>query len=419
MKTITIIKADRKLKGTISLPTSKSVSNRLLIIQAVARREFAVEGLSSSEDTLLLRKLLLQIENAEGKKRITELDTRNAGTVMRFLTAFLSVKPGKWILSGSDRMKQRPVAPLVDALRTLGAEIDYLSRIGYPPLLIKGKPLEGGETVIESGVSSQFCSALLIIAPYLPKGMVINLKGEAVSVPYINMTLKMIEHFGVRCRKTRHRIRVNPGTYTDHPFRVEADWSAASFWYEAAALADEADLELIGLSRESSQGDAILARIYQDFGVSTEYRKEGIRLTKVRKKIDGYYFNFSDYPDIAPPVITTTAVLGLRGRFEGLQGLGIKETNRILALKNEFEKLGLSFTYESSQGMIPALEFKSTRMKSRIDHPIETYGDHRIAMTFAPLALKTGSIRISDPDVVRKSYPDFWKHLEAVGFEIR
>jgi 3-phosphoshikimate 1-carboxyvinyltransferase len=199
---------------------------------------------------------------------------------------------------------------------------------------------------------------------------------------------------------------------------VEADWSAATFWYEAAALADEVDLELIGLREESTQGDSILAKIYKDFGVSTEYGKDRIRLTKVKKRIDGYYFSFSDYPDIAPPVITTCAVLGLRGRFEGLQGLKIKETDRLLALRNEFEKLGLSFEYENSRGMSPVVEFRPSKIKTAIDLPIETYGDHRMAMTFAPLALRTGTIRISNPDVVKKSYPSFWEHLECVGFEI-
>ncbi|MEI6455087.1 MAG: 3-phosphoshikimate 1-carboxyvinyltransferase [bacterium] len=419
MKTLTISKPDKKLKGRISLPTSKSVSNRLLIMQAISGLEFPVEGLSGSDDTMLLQKLISGIKTVNATKRIIELDTQNAGTVMRFLTAVLSIRPGKWILTGSERMKQRPVWALVDALRDLGADIEYLSRIGFPPLLIKGKPLPGGETAIESGVSSQFCSALLMIAPYLPEGMVIHLKGQAVSVPYIDMTLRMMEHFGARLRKTRHQIRIRPGVYLEKSFTVEADWSAASFWYEAAALADEVDLELIGLKKESSQGDSILAKVYHDFGVNTEYTAEGVRLTRSRKKIDGYYFNFSDYPDIAPPVITTCALLGLRGRFEGLMGLKIKETNRLLALKNEFEKLGLSLSYDNSQGMIPVLDLKPSKLKTRIEQPIETYGDHRMAMTFAPVALKTGSIRITNPDVVGKSYPDFWTDLESVGFELR
>lgn len=419
MKTLIITKTDKTLKGRILLPASKSISNRLLIIRALSGKDFPIEGLSESDDTILLQKILTGLQAGNGRKKIVEIDTQNAGTVMRFLTAYLSFQPGKWLLTGSDRMKQRPIGALVDALRNLGADVDYLSRIGYPPLLIKGNPLQGSETTIESGISSQFCSALLMIAPYLPHGLVIHLKGPAVSIPYIDMTLRMMEYFGVRYSKTRHQIRVKPGTYSERDFKVEADWSAAAFWYEAAAMADEVDLDLVGLNKESSQGDSILARIYQDFGVITEYRKEGIHLTRVRKKIDGYYFNFSNYPDIAPSVITTCAVLGLRGRFEGLQSLKIKETNRLLALRNEFEKLGVSISLESAQGVIPFLEFKASPIKSKTDITIETYGDHRMAMTFAPIALKTGSVRITNPDVVRKSYPRFWEHLGEVGFEIR
>jgi len=419
VKTLIISKPDKKLKGRIMLPASKSISNRLLIIRALSGKEFQIEGLSESDDTVLLQKILTGLQSGNGRKKIIEIDTQNAGTVMRFLTAFLSFQPGKWILTGSDRMKQRPIGVLVDALRILGADVEYLSRIGYPPLLIKGNLFRGNETTIECGISSQFCSALLMIAPYQPDGIFIHLKGQSVSGPYIDMTLQLMEYFGARYRKTRHQIRVKPGSYSDRYFKVEADWSAAAFWYEAAAMAEEVDLELIGLRKESSQGDSILSRIYQDFGINTEYRKEGIRLTRVRKKIDGYFFNFSDYPDIAPSVITTCVVLGLRGRFEGLQSLKIKETNRLLALRNEFEKLGVSVSMENTHGTIPVMEFKASRIKSKIELPIETYGDHRMAMTFAPIALKTGSVRITNPDVVRKSYPMFWEHLAEVGFEIR
>jgi len=416
---LTINKKDKTLNGRIVLPASKSISNRLLIVRALSGKNFQIEGLSESDDTVLLQKILEKSNPENDLKKIMEIDTDNAGTVMRFLTSFLSLQPGTWILTGSDRMKQRPIGALVEALRNLGADIEYLARIGYPPLIIKGSLLQGSETTIECGVSSQFISALLMIAPYLPHGLVINMKGQPVSSPYIEMTLQLMEYYGARFRRTRHQIRVKPGSYLERNFKVEADWSAASFWYEAAAMADEVDLELVGLRKESAQGDSILARIYKDFGVDTEYLKEGIHLTRERKKIDGYYFDFSDYPDIAPSVITTCVVLGVRGRFEGLQSLKIKETNRLLALRNEFEKLGVFVSMESTHGMIPVMEFKASPVKSRTDILIETYGDHRMAMTFAPIALKTGLIKITNPDVVRKSYPQFWEHLEAVGFEIR
>ena len=419
MKTLTINKRDKTLKGRIVLPASKSISNRLLVIRALSGKDFQIGGLSESDDTVLLQKILSELPPENNRKKIAEINTGNAGTVMRFMTAFLALQPGKWILTGSDRMKQRPIGILVDALRNLGADIEYLARIGYPPLLIKGYPLQGRETAIECGVSSQFCSALLMIAPYLPDGLVINLKGQPVSGPYIDMTLQLMEHHGSRFRRTGHQIIVKPGTYSECDLIVEADWSAASFWYEAAAMADKVGLELIGLRKESSQGDSILAAIYQDFGIRTEYLKDGIRLTRIQKKIKGYYFNFTDYPDIALPVITTCAVLGIRGRFDGLQSLKIKETNRLLALRNELEKLGICVFMQSTHGTIPVLEFNASSLKVKNDLIIETYGDHRMAMTFAPVALKTGSIKIADPDVVRKSYPQFWEHLEDTGFEIR
>jgi len=284
--------------------------------------------------------------------------------------------------------------------------------------MIKGKPLKGGNIKVDAGISSQFISALLLIAPILPGGLSIWLQGQAVSFPYINMTLRLLNYFGIDTVKEKNKIIVPETSIKGKNFIIEADWSAASFWYEAAALADEVDLILEGLRKDSLQGDSILVNIFQNFGVMSEFLKNGVRLTKVKKKPDGFYFDFSDYPDIAPAVITTCAALGLRGRFEGLKSLRLKETNRLRALENEFKKLGLKLESGSPSDLIPIIEFFNPQFDSNNDLRIETYGDHRMAMTFAPLALKLGSIKIENPDVVSKSYPQFWENLSSLGFEL-
>jgi 3-phosphoshikimate 1-carboxyvinyltransferase len=418
MKTITVSKQDKILKGKLKLPSSKSLSNRLLLIQALSKDKFGINNLSEADDTLLLQNLLQEIRNKSSNHSFVELDTANAGTVMRFLTAYLTLVPGKWILTGSDRMKQRPIGVLVEAMRSLGAEIEFLGKLGYPPLMIKGKPLKGGEINVDAGISSQFISALLLIAPGLPGGLSIWLQGQAVSFPYINMTLRLLNYFGIETGKDGNKIIIPESNIKGKEFTVEADWSAASFWYETAALADDVDLILEGLRKDSLQGDAILVDIFQNFGVMTEFLKNGVRLTKAKKRLDGFYFDFTDYPDIAPAVITTCAALGLNGRFEGLKSLHLKETNRFRALENEFKKLGLHLKPGSMTDLLTLIEFSNPQFKSSNDTRIETYGDHRMAMTFAPLSVKLGTIKIENPDVVGKSYPHFWKDLSSLGFEI-
>ncbi|MCX6252635.1 MAG: 3-phosphoshikimate 1-carboxyvinyltransferase [Bacteroidetes bacterium] len=418
MKTVTVNKADKILKGTILLPFSKSISNRLVMIRAMAPEDFRIHHLSEADDTFLLENLLMAIRTKKRNDLQIVLETGNAGTAMRFLTAYLSSVPGKWILTGSERMKFRPIGALVDALRSLGAEIEYLAKLGYPPLMIRGKSLRGGEIEVDATVSSQFVSALILIGPGIPGGLTLRLTGQVASKPYINMTVRLLQYFGVDVITESNRIIIPEATYHAREYTVEADWSSAAFWYEFASLSAEADLTLPGLHKNSLQGDTIIASVFQNFGVSTEFMEDGIRLTKVKKKIDGYYFNFSDYPDIALPVIATCAASGIRGRFEGLKSLKIKESDRLQAMTNEFEKLGIKMETETTPDGNIALEFPSSKIRWGPNLKMETYGDHRMAMTFAPLVFKLGKITIVNPDVVKKSYPRFWEHLIDVGFSV-
>jgi 3-phosphoshikimate 1-carboxyvinyltransferase len=419
MKSIILGKPDKTLRGDIMLPASKSISNRMLIIHALSGNRLPIPNLSEAADTTLLQKLLSVILSGNGKKKVVELDTANAGTVMRFLTAFLSMKPGKWVLTGSERMKQRPIGILADALIHLGADIEYLAKPGYPPLLINGKPLPGRVLTIDPEVSSQFTTALLLIAPLLPQGMILHLRGKPVSMAYTAMTIRLMELYGATVKQGKTRIHVRSGMYLHKSIPVEADWSAAAFWYESAVFADDVDLALRGLRFDSLQGDAILPAIYQNFGIRTEFTETGVRLTKVVKSIDGFYFDFSNYPDIAQAVIATCAGIGIRGRFEGVQTLQIKETDRLRAMKNEIEKLGIQIAYAGHKDLISALEIHPVKPAFPSGLAFDSYGDHRTAMSLAPIAFKAGTLKIINPDVVAKSYPTFWEHLREVGFTIQ
>ncbi len=420
MKTITIKKTNRNLIGSIRLPSSKSISNRLLIIQTLTTASLDIEHLSDSDDTILLQNLLQKIREHRGWASMSELDTANAGTVMRFLTAYLSMVPGKWILTGSERMKQRPIGILVDGLKSIGARIDYLSKLGYPPLMIHGTYLKGHEIIVDPGISSQFVSALILIGPKLPGGLTLHLSGPAVSFPYVKMTIGLLKDFGIHVVQERSRIFIPEGDYRPCNFKVEPDWSAAAFWYEASALADYVDLELEGLSMKSIQGDSIISDIFRAFNVVTEFTERGVHLTKSSDstKENEFKFNFSDHPDIAPAVITSCAMLGMHGLFSGLKSLQLKETDRLMALKTEYEKIGITAETYSTGNLIPALEIMPGMISDNPDLLINTYDDHRMAMTFAPLAIRLGKIKIENPDVVTKSYPRFWSDLGSLGYEI-
>jgi 3-phosphoshikimate 1-carboxyvinyltransferase len=402
----------KQLIGTIELIASKSESNRALIIQALCQDKFEIKNLSKAQDTVTMQEILSS--DAETKN----FDAGQAGTVMRFLTAYFATKTGKRILTGSERMKKRPMKILVDALQQLGAKINYTENEGFAPLEIEGRILKGGEIEIDGSVSSQFISALLLIAPALQNGLVIKFKGRVTSRPYINMTLKMMEEFRVYGVWHENSISVSKQNYhkkseEDYAYKVEGDWSAASYWYAFAALAKEADFTIKGLKNPSLQGDAIVADVFTFFGIKTEYVEGGIRLTKMRVKDELFGFDFSDCPDIAQTVAITAAALQIPAFFNGLDTLRIKETDRLIALKNEMKKMGVEVEIVSDS-TIKILPVASIHQPDFIN----TYDDHRMAMAFSCLAMKFDSITIEQPDVVKKSYPGFWNDLKKAGFVV-
>ena len=415
---IKIKKQNKKLVGSIYLPSSKSISNRILMICFLSREDFTINNLSTAKDTVLLAKILESLSKKYSDKIPTVIDAGNAGTAFRFLTAALCITPGKWLLTGSKRMRQRPIKPLVDALIKLGANIKYTDKKNYPPLLISGNKLSGGEIEIDSSVSSQFVSAILMIAPLLSRGLKIILKNKTVSSPYINMTLNPMRSFGIEFQKNNNIIEIAEQKYQAKKQTIEADWSAASYWYEMAALSNEVDLKINGLTKNSLQGDSIISEIFKKFGVKTKFTSEGIHLSKEKSSSFEFNFDFADYPDIVQTLAVTCAGLDFTGTFSGIQSLKIKETNRIIALKKELKKIDCFFE-EQSENKWKLSPKKIIDKKEKLEtHSIKTYEDHRMAMAFAPLAICKGEIIIEDPDVVIKSYPGFWDDLKSIGFEI-
>lgn len=394
-----------KLEGDIMLPGSKSESNRALILQAISKGLIQVEGISEAKDSQILQQLLR--ENPE------TMDVGHAGTAMRFLTAYLAFRPEDKLLTGSARMQERPIGPLVNALRTMGAEIAYLGEEGYPPLLIFGRNAKFGESevVLPGNVSSQFVSALLLIAYQQPDGLRIRLVGEVLSRPYIEMTLELLSRFGIQHTWEGDTIHVPKQQLRSGTFKVEADWSAASYWFCLVALAKSAKINLHGLRRESLQGDSVVAAKMADLGVQTNWQKDILQLTGDGPIRQNIHWDFSDCPDLAQGMIVAAAALGAKPTFTGLQSLRIKETDRIAALQTELAKFGIQLMEENNRWWLEG-QFVSK------ENVISTYQDHRMAMAFAPLALCTSSISIAEANVVEKSYPSFWTDLQKVGLTV-
>jgi 3-phosphoshikimate 1-carboxyvinyltransferase len=404
-----ISKSDKTLKGSIVLPGSKSVANRALIIHALSYSPYPIENLSESDDTRVMEQVFNSNTNV--------FDIGHAGTAMRFLTAFLSQIVGEWTITGSERMKQRPIGILVDALNKLGARIEYLENEGFPPLKIYGSHLKGCVLELDGSVSSQYISALLMIAPTIEDGLTLRLKNKIMSRPYIEMTLKLMEQFGVTYVWKGNEIRIAEQTYKACPFSVEADWSGASYWYQMAVMAEELDLELIGLTTDSLQGDAQIAKWFQELGIDTIATEKGSRLVKNGKSLPkNLNLNFMENPDVAQTFAVLCVMKQIPFHFTGLETLKIKETNRIAALQDELAKFCAQIT-EPAHG---ELSWDGTfKLEKQVVPEIETYHDHRMALAFAPACLVYGPVAILDPMVVTKSYPCFWEDLKKVGFDVK
>lgn len=395
------------LRASVQLPASKSISNRALILNALSYSPYEIQNLSDCDDTEVMVRAL--------NSNSCNFDIKAAGTAMRFLTAFLSKVFGEWTITGTERMKNRPIKLLVDALNSLGARIEYIEKEGYPPLRIFGSALQGGEISLAGGVSSQYISALLMVAPLMENGLTLHLEGNVISRPYIELTLQLMEQFGVKATWNGQTIRILPQEYKPIRFTVESDWSAASYWYSMMALSETAEIELLGLFKNSLQGDAAGAQLFAQLGVGTTFTNRGVRLKhngNVAKKL---VYDFVNEPDLAQTFVVVCVLLNIPFRFTGLQSLKIKETDRIEALKTELRKLGYLLT-DSNDSI---LEWNGERCEPDADPVIATYEDHRMAMAFAPAALvMPQGIQIADPQVVTKSYPAFWDHLRKAGFEI-
>ena len=404
------ISAPTHITGEVILPASKSISNRALAINMLAGNAKTPVNLSDCDDTRVMLEWL--------NNRPSTVDIGAAGTAMRFSTALLAVTEGSHIITGSERMKKRPIGILVNALRQLGAQIEYVEDDGFPPLRIVGNnSLEGGIISLPGNVSSQYISAMLMIGPTLKKGLTLQLTGEIISRPYINMTIAIMHSFGANVQfATDNTIVVKPGKYNPNDYTVENDWSAASYWYEIIALANNTDatIYLPNLYKNSLQGDCRGAEVFRKLGVETQYTSNGVTLRKTPISIASLEYDFVEMPDLAQTFVVTCCMLGVHFHFTGLQSLKIKETDRINALKVEMKKLGYVIEDRNDSELL----WQGELCKPMDNCAIDTYEDHRMAMSFAPASMKIGKININDPHVVTKSYPHYWDDLKKVGFEL-
>lgn len=396
------------IRARIQLPSSKSICNRALIINALAKEHARLENLSDCDDTRVMVHALQDMPET--------IDIGAAGTAMRFLTAYLSVNEGTHTLTGTQRMRQRPIGILVDALRQAGAQIEYTGEEGYPPLRITGSIFTQNEITLPGNVSSQYISALLMIGPALPNGLKLTLTGTIISRPYIDLTLQLMQTFGAHAQwSDEHQLCVEPHPYqSPASYDIESDWSAASYWYEICALMPEAEIELPTLFRKSLQGDAQVARLFAPLGIETRYENDKVVLTKSGMKTSRMEYDFTGQPDLAQTFVVTCALLNVPFRFCGLQSLKIKETDRIAALIKEMRKLG--YTLHEADGSI--LSWDGERCVPDPQPCIDTYEDHRMAMAFAPACIPLQHLRINNPQVVSKSYPHYWDDLRQAGFDI-
>lgn len=411
-----VLTAPERINATINLPASKSISNRALIINALAGSKLVPDNMSDCDDTEVILKALRDMPEF--------IDIKAAGTAMRFMTAYLAVTPGEHILTGTERMQQRPIKALVDALRYIGADISYEREQGFPPLRIKGRKLSGGHIDILGNISSQYISALLMIGPMLADGLEVRLTGEIVSRPYIDLTLCVMKNFGADVDWVDvDTIRVSPKSYESKPFFIENDWSAASYWYEMLVLGrtPESEIMLTGLTDGSRQGDSAIKYLFSMLGVRTMFKTKEravpttVKLKLVETKPPRLDYDFVNQPDMVQTLVVSCALTDTPFTFTGISSLKIKETDRIEALKTEMRKLG--YVLHDEGGSV--LSWDGERCKPADDIVINTYDDHRMAMAFAPASIVFPGLKIDNPQVVSKSYPHFWEDLKKAGFVIK
>ena len=410
-----ILKAPDNLKTEVKLPASKSIGNRALVINALAGGSYMPDNLSDCDDTDVILRALRDMPY--------EIDIKAAGTAMRFMTAYLAATPGEHIITGTERMRHRPISVLVDALRSLGAHIDYVGEEGFPPLRIEGRQLYGRQLDIPGNVSSQYISALLMIGPTLTTDLELHLTGDIFSRPYIDLTLWMMKEYGADAEWTdKDTILVKAQPYTSRPYYIENDWSASSYWYEMMALSGGEDDEVVleGLTDGSKQGDSMSRYIFSLLGVKTTFIPSsipGIQSVRLRNKgrcVPRLEYDFVNAPDLAQTFVVTCLALNVPFVFTGLKTLKIKETDRIEALKMEARKLGYVLRDIDGSQLI----WDGERCEPMQNAAIDTYEDHRMALAFAPLAFVLPEIRINNPHVVTKSYPHYWEDLRSAGFQI-
>jgi 3-phosphoshikimate 1-carboxyvinyltransferase len=414
LKSITVNPTNRPIRAEIQLASSKSESNRALIINALTGFKGDLHNISAARDTQTMLRLLQATDSVA--------DVLDAGTTMRFLTAYFAVTNQQKTMTGTARMCERPIGILVDALRTLGAKIDYQNKEGYPPLTLNGFEFSGNNQLsIRGDVSSQYISALLMIAPTLPNGLVLTLTGNIGSIPYIEMTLQQMAAFGVDYEAdwTNKIIKIPAKIYQPTTYQIESDWSGASYWYSLVAMADDAEVELLGLKENSLQGDSAIAQIMKPLGVKSEFTDRGVKLSKIPAETS-LEWDFSNCPDLAQTVAVCCAIKNITLTLTGIESLKIKETDRVAALQTELPKIGgeLIEIEKSSKYRVLSPVYKISNSNSHDPRPsthnsIETYDDHRMAMAFAPVGVLR-SIEILEPSVVAKSYPSFWDDLGKV-----
>ncbi|MBH19867.1 MAG: 3-phosphoshikimate 1-carboxyvinyltransferase [Crocinitomicaceae bacterium] len=401
---IEISSFNKTIYGAIDLESSKSISNRLLILKEFCKTKFEIQNLSNAKDTKILNELLYSFKSTK------DINCEDAGTALRFVIAFLATKEGIWKVSGSERMHERPIKPLIDCLTELGSEIKYLEKEAVPPIEIKSKKLKSKKLSLPGDISSQFISALLMIAPTIENGLTLEITSKVLSKPYIDMTLNLMSEFGIKYSWENNLIKVEKQNYLAKNIKVENDWSAASFWYSFLALSKSGEIKIPNLYANSIQGDSVLFIIYSKLGIKTEFNADSIILSKTKNIAREIELDLSNHPDLALPITVTCCGLGIKAHLMGLESLKVKESNRLECIKKELRKFNISCEIDSS-----SIKIKENQNIVQPTSIIECHHDHRIAMSIAPLVMKVDSIKFDDKEVVNKSYPKFWEDFNKVS----